>query len=92
MWRLLCVVALCAVGLTACGRDDAGANEANETLESREQGLACEVETGYCPGETTCHYRSGRCVKRCLNGACDYAGDVCCTQPDGEPYCNSRCF
>ncbi|WP_223638707.1 hypothetical protein [Corallococcus sp. EGB] len=90
MWRSLCVAALCVVGLTACG----GSTSADELLGAQEQGLACESETGACPGDTVCAYTSGNeglCRPACVNGACSN-GNICCTQRNGAPYCNSSCF
>ncbi|MBZ4421587.1 hypothetical protein [Myxococcus sp. RHSTA-1-4] len=94
MLRLLCVVALSAIGLTACGGSDI---EAGDTLESTRQGLACEIETGYCPGDTVCAWFStntgeGLCREPCINGTCPQTNQICCTQPNGAPYCNWRCL
>lgn len=95
MRRLLCVVAMCAVGLTACGTEGPAAEEANDPLVSVEQGLACETETGYCPGSTVCVWSwypyEGVCRPPCINGACASPGDLCCNQPDGERYCDTSC-
>jgi hypothetical protein len=93
---LLGVVTLCAVGLTACGSVGPAADESNDPLTSAEQGLACEIESGYCPSNTVCAWRDypieGLCRSACVNGACPIAGQLCCTQPNGAPYCNSFCF
>lgn len=94
MWRSLCVVALCAFGLTACGTDDATADEA---FGVSQQGLACETGTGDCPGTTTCAWFSngsgeGLCRPPCTNGTCPSSGQICCTQPNGQPYCNGVCL
>jgi hypothetical protein len=97
MRQLLCVVALCVAGLTACGTDSTTEGVADETLESSRQGLACEVDTGYCPGTTTCAWLpnspgEGLCRPRCVNGTCPTSGQRCCSQPNGAPYCNSFCY
>ncbi|WP_076606143.1 hypothetical protein [Cystobacter fuscus] len=95
MRRLLCVVALCTLGLTACGTNDAA--EESEVLGSTQQGLACEYGTGACPSTTTCAWLpnspgEGLCRPRCVNGACPSSSQICCTQPNGAPYCNSFCY
>ncbi|RKH36750.1 hypothetical protein [Corallococcus sicarius] len=91
MLRSLCFVVLCAVGLTACGTD---AVEADDTLGSTQQGLACEVETGACRGTTTtCAWLSngsgeGLCRPKCSSTGTCPSGQTCFTQPNGQPYCN----
>lgn len=97
MLRRLCVVALCAVGLAACGTDAASTDEVSEALGSSQQGLACAYPDGYCPGDTVCAWLStnpdeGLCRSPCINGRCQIAGQICCTQPNGAPYCNGRCL
>ncbi|WP_426749654.1 hypothetical protein [Myxococcus sp. Y35] len=92
MFRILSVVAVCALGLTACGTDVA---ETPDALESSTQGLACEYGTWECPGNTVCAFLrddEGLCRPPCINGACANTSQVCCTQPSGQPYCNSHCF
>lgn len=95
MWRTLCVVALCTLGLSACG--SAPQQAAGDELASTQQGLACEVDTGYCPGTTVCAWfpdqpGEGLCRSPCINGGCALSNQVCCTQRNGAPYCNSFCF
>ncbi len=94
MLRVFCVVALCLFGLTACGPDSAATDEVNETLGSSEQGLACAYPDMSCPGTTVCAWPSsnpdeGLCRPPCINGRCQITSQVCCTQPNGAPYCNS---
>ncbi|QSQ26314.1 hypothetical protein JY651_15860 [Pyxidicoccus parkwayensis] len=96
MRRILCFVALCAVGLSACGTDVSAADDSSEALVSVEQGLACETGSGYCPGTTVCAWfpggDEGLCRPPCINGTCAISGQLCCTQPNGAPYCNTSCF
>ncbi|WP_044889737.1 hypothetical protein [Myxococcus hansupus] len=94
MLRFLVVTSLCVLGLTACGSDKA---DAVEELGSAQQGLACEWGTGACPGNTVCAYfpdtwEEGLCRPPCINGGCESSANVCCTQRNGAPYCNSSCF
>ncbi|RKH49157.1 hypothetical protein D7X55_09475 [Corallococcus sp. AB049A] len=90
MWRSLMVAAVCVFGLTACG----GSADVDGDLVSQEQGLACEAGTGACPGTTVCAYNGaggeGLCRPACVNGRC--SSGICCTQPNGAPYCNSFCY
>ncbi|XXF76309.1 hypothetical protein P2318_25070 [Myxococcaceae bacterium GXIMD 01537] len=96
MKRLLCVVALCTFGLMACGQESTATDESNGAPESVEQGLACEIGTGYCPGTTVCAWfpegDEGLCRAACINGTCAIAGQRCCTQPNGAPYCSGGCL
>ncbi|RYZ40934.1 MAG: hypothetical protein EOO71_13990 [Myxococcaceae bacterium] len=91
MLRSLCFIVLCTVGLTACGTEGAGASD--ETFGESQQGLACEVDTGACPGTTTtCAWLTsnpseGLCRPKCSpSGTC--SSGTCWSQPNGQPYCN----
>ncbi|CAM3403716.1 hypothetical protein G4177_34575 [Corallococcus sp. ZKHCc1 1396] len=92
MLRSLCFMVLCTVGLTACGPD---AVEADESFGSTQQGLACEVDTGYCRGTTnTCAWLTsnpseGLCRPKCSPTRTCESGQTCFTQPNGQPYCNT---
>ncbi|RJS15364.1 hypothetical protein DRW03_33530 [Corallococcus sp. H22C18031201] len=88
MWRTLCIVAMCTLGLTACGSEPL---QTGDSLGSVEQGLACEYPSGACPGSTVCAWAVDRCRPACVNGTCGN-GEICCSQPTGEPYCNTYCY
>ncbi|WP_163997783.1 hypothetical protein [Pyxidicoccus caerfyrddinensis] len=83
MRRLVCAVTLSIGMLMGCG----GPADVNtpDTVDSVEQGLACQYPDMLCPSRYACV--GGLCRKECPETEVCWNGAACRIYADGTPYC-----
>jgi hypothetical protein len=85
MRRLVCAVAVSFGMLMGCGGDVA--MDTPDTVESVEQGLACEDPDNSCPSGTVCAIDTGLCRPACPSSGVCSSGSACRVGSDGTRYC-----
>lgn len=86
MRRLVGAVVLSLGMLTGCG-GTAAEVDAQEPVESVEQGLACKYPEMSCPSGTICVYDYELCRQPCPSSGVCPSGSACRTSPSGQKFC-----